>query len=138
LDGRVEGTQEGMSDQTPARAFASALQEFESSGDAGTLVGMFADGAELLRPEVGKSGSSTSDPGAYWEAYRAQFDELSTTFDHVQESDSLAALEWHSTGKLTTGRDITYHGVSLLTLDDGKVSRFATYYDTAAFLESAA
>jgi ketosteroid isomerase-like protein len=124
-----------MTEQTPAQAFAAALQEFESSGDSGTLVSMFADGAELLRPEVGKAGSSTSDPGAYWEAYRAQFEELSTTFDHIQESDSLASLEWHSTGTLSTGRDISYHGVSLLTLDGDKVSRFATYYDTAAFLE---
>ncbi|UMG92124.1 nuclear transport factor 2 family protein [Nocardioides sp. TF02-7] len=102
------------------------------------LLGLFADDAELLRPEVAARGSSTSDPAAYWQAYLDQFDEISTDFDTVREAPRAAWLEWHSTGRLSTGRDVSYSGVSLLDLDDdGRVTRFATYYDTAAFLEPA-
>jgi ketosteroid isomerase-like protein len=124
-----------MSDQTPAQRFQDALRKFESEGDDSDLLEQYAADPELLRPEVDKDGSSTTDPGAFWEAYRAQFSELSTEFTHVEEGDAFASLEWVSRGTLSAGRDIEYAGVSLLTFDDeGRVSRFATYYDTAAFL----
>ena len=124
-----------MSDSTATR-FASALQQLESDGDREALTDLFADDASLERPEVSKSGSSSDDPAGYWQAYADQFDEIRTEFGTVRETDSAAWLEWTSRGTLTTGRGIEYAGVSLLELDDdGKVSRFATYYDTAAFLE---
>lgn len=127
-----------MSDQTPAQRFADALQQFESSGDGDALREQFSDSPELLRPEVDKTGSSSSDTAAFWDAYLEQFDEIRTEFTHVVESDQHAALEWTSTGRLSTGRDIEYRGVSLLSMSgDGRVERFATYYDTAAFLEPA-
>lgn len=127
-----------MSNHTPLRRFAAALQEFESRGDSSALVEMFADGAQLSRPEVSRAGSSTDDPAAYWEAYAAQFDEIRTEFHQTRETDDFGWLEWTSSGSLSTGRDIEYAGVSLLELDDGLVTRFATYYDTAAFLEPTA
>ena len=127
-----------MADQTPARAFADALLAFESGGDASELAALFADGAELVRPEA----SGLDDPGdaeAFWSSYKSQFDEISTEFGEVQEGEDHASLEWTSSGSLTTGRSITYRGVSLLHLDgEGKIDRFATYYDTAAFLEPSA
>ena len=83
-----------MSEDSTARRFMSALDELDSSSDAGSITSLFAENPELLRPEVDKAGSSNQDP------------------DHA--------------------------GVSLLSLDDdGKVKRFSTYYDTAAFLEPA-
>jgi hypothetical protein len=127
-----------MADQTPARAFADALLAFESGGEVSELAGLFADGAELVRPEA----SGLEDPGdaaGFWTSYRNQFDEISTEFGHVQEGEEYASLEWSSSGSLSTGRSITYRGVSLLHLDaDGQIDRFATYYDTAAFLEPSA
>ena len=124
-----------MTDSTATR-FASALQTLESDGDREPLVGLFADDAGLERPEVSKATSSTVDADAYWQAYLDQFDEVRTEFGTVHEDGSGAWLEWSSRGTLSTGRPIEYAGVSLLELDDeGRVTRFATYYDTAAFLE---
>ncbi len=124
------------SDQSPGQRFAAALQQFEQSGNTGDIVSQYAEGAELLRPEVDRTGASGTDPVQFWEAYLAQFSEISTEFFEITECDTHAALEWRSQGSLSTGRDITYAGVSLLTLDgDGLVRRFATYYDTAAFIE---
>ena len=123
---------------TRTQRFADALQKLESSGDTTDLVEQFADGAELTRPEADRSDSET-DPSAFWDAYRSQFDSIETTFSVVDEAGDRGVLEWSSTGSLASGRDIDYRGVSLLTFDDSdKVSRFATYYDTAAFLEPSA
>ncbi len=124
-----------MTDETPGQLFEAALKRLDETGDPAAILERFADGAELHRPEVDKQ-SSTKDAEAFWTAYRKQFDELSTEFTHRAETEEHAALEWQSTGRLAAGRDISYRGVSLLTFDsDGRVTRFATYYDTAAFLE---
>jgi ketosteroid isomerase-like protein len=127
-----------MADQSPARTFADALLAFESGGDVSDLAALFADGAELVRPEA----AGLDDPGdaaEFWSSYLKQFDEIKTEFGHLEEGEDHASLEWSSSGSLTTGRSLTYRGVSLLHLDgDGKIDRFATYYDTAAFLEPSA
>jgi ketosteroid isomerase-like protein len=126
-----------MADQSPARAFADALLAFESGGDVSDLADLFTDGAELNRPEA-TGVENPGDAAAFWTSYRDQFKEISTEFGEVHECEQHASLEWSSSGSLSTGRSITYRGVSLLHLDDdGKVDRFATYYDTAAFLEPA-
>ncbi len=126
-----------MTDDTPGQRFEQALQRLDETGEPDDLLARFADGAELHRPEV-DTQTATADAEAFWKAYRAQFDEISTEFTHRTETDQHAALEWQSRGRLAAGRDITYRGVSLLTFDDtGLVTRFATYYDTAAFLEPA-
>jgi len=127
-----------MSDSARAQRFADALQEFESSGDSADLLSQFAEDAELTRPEADRSDSET-DAAAFWDAYLAQFDSIQTSFAAVEEAGDRGILEWLSTGALSTGRDVDYRGVSLLTFDENdKVSRFATYYDTAAFLEPSA
>ena len=126
-----------MSDETPGQLFEAALHRLDESGDPADILARFADGAELHRPEL-DTQTGLTDAESFWSAYRTQFDELSTEFTHRTETDEHAALEWESKGRLSAGRDITYRGVSLLTLDpSGKVTRFATYYDTAAFLEPA-
>jgi hypothetical protein len=126
-----------MSDETPGQRFEAALRRLDESGDPADILACFADGAELHRPEV-DTRSSTKDAAAFWTAYREQFDELTTDFNHRAETDEHAALEWETRGRLAAGRDIVYRGVSLLTFDgSGTVTRFATYYDTAAFLEPA-
>jgi ketosteroid isomerase-like protein len=123
-----------MTDTARADAFSKALQEMEKSGDAEDLVAQFGDGAELNRPELQHSAGST-DPDKFWSSYREQFSEISTEFTHIAEADDLAVLEWTSKATLAAGRSIEYAGVSLLTFgEDDKISRFATYYDTAAFV----
>ena len=124
-----------MPDSARAQRFADALQKLESSGDSAELLDQFAEGAELSRPEADRSDSET-DASKFWDAYLAQFDTIETSFSAVDEAGDRGVLEWQSSGSLSTGRSIDYRGVSLLTFDDDdKVSRFATYYDTAAFLE---
>ncbi len=120
-----------MSDTSRSQAFAEALRQLEQ-GDDSTLLAMFTDDAELRRPEQDHLGA-VEDADTFWKQYRDQFQDLSTTFERLVDAGDEGILEWHSSGTLRSGRHIDYAGVSLLTFTADKVSRFATYYDTAAF-----
>ncbi|MDF8265957.1 nuclear transport factor 2 family protein [Luteipulveratus flavus] len=93
-------------------------------------------GAGLRRPEVeGARRQDGADPAEFWEHYLSPLASSATEFISVREAGDEAVLEWQSTGELATGRPIEYAGVSLLTFDDqDKIARFATYFDTAAFV----
>ena len=113
--------------------FAAALHDLDSGGDLDTFVAVFADDVELHRPETGQQLDGTDGARAYWKQYLATFDEISSDFSRVVDGE-VGVLEWTSTGRLAGGSPITYTGVSLLDFDgDGRVSRFATYFDTQAF-----
>lgn len=123
-----------MSDTDRSQRFADALQSFER-GEQEPLLDQFADGAELRRPERKHGPGKSADAPTFWQQYSAEFEEIATDFDRVVEEGDEGILEWRSTGRLAAGRDIEYAGVSLLTFDGATVSRFATYYDTAAFVD---
>ena len=122
--------------QDRAARFADALQRYEQDGDLDAFVdGVFADEVELYRPEQQQALSGRDGARQFWQQYRAQFDEIHSEFDRVAEGGDLGVLEWRSEGRRSSGEPISYAGVSLLDLDDaGRVRRFATYFDTAAFL----
>jgi hypothetical protein len=117
-----------------AGSFARALQNFEKTGDVdGFVSAMFADDAALARPETRQEERGTGGARQFWQQYADQFEEISSSFDRVVEGE-VGVLEWTSTGRLAAGTPITYRGVTLLDFaPDGRVARFATYYDTAPF-----
>lgn len=122
-----------------AQQFADALQTLERDEDLDAFLERFSPDVQLVRPEhvhseKGQQAQGIEGARAYWQAYLAQFSEIASTFSRVVDAEALGELEWVSRGTLSTGRQIEYAGVSLLEHDeDGKVTRFATYYDTAAF-----
>ena len=119
-----------------ASAFAEALQTFEQDRDLDAFARVFAPDAELLRPE--QRGGEQGEDGVrtFWQQYLDQFASIRSEFSRVVEAGQLGELEWTSKGSLgsaSEGTEVEYEGVSLLEFDDqGRVSRFATYYDTAA------
>ena len=71
-----------------AREFVAELRRFEQHSDPTALAGLFADDATLMRLDArGERG----DAVAFWEEYRAQFHELSTTFTNVVEVNTSQA-----------------------------------------------
>lgn len=120
-----------------AQQFADALQRLEQDRDLEPILTMFAENVRLVRPEKGGEEQGPQGAHRYWQAYLDQFDEISSTFGRLVDADYCSELEWVSKGRLPTGRPITYAGVSLLEYDeDGRIKRFASYYDTAAFRDS--
>lgn len=122
-----------MSENSRSQRFAEALSALEG-GDEQALLEQFVQDATLQRPERKGSRGESDDAQSFWQEYMGQFENISTEFDRVVEVEDQGILEWHSTGTLATGRAIEYAGVSLLTFGGDGVERFATYYDTAAFI----
>lgn len=123
----------------PTRTFMDALQQAEASNDAEPLVRLFDPAAELENAPRSVTRTGTDGARAFWADYLSAFDRVRSEFTRVLEGDDSATLEWRSDGNLAkTGEPISYRGTSILQFRDGKVSRFATYYDSAAFLPTGA
>lgn len=122
--------------QDRAQHFADALQRYEQDGDLdGFVDAVFSEDVELYRPEQQQSLTGPDGAREFWRQYRAQFAEVRSEFSRIVEGGDLGVLEWRSEGTRSSGDPISYVGVSLLDLDGtGRVRRFATYFDTAAFL----
>ena len=118
-----------------AQTFADQLNELEAGGDVDRFVtAVFATEVELVRPEAHQQLAGQDGARTFWTQYLAHFDSIRSEFSRVADSDGLGVLEWRSTGRLRTGSDIAYAGVSVLDFDgEGLVRRFATYYDTTPF-----
>jgi ketosteroid isomerase-like protein/rubrerythrin len=120
-----------------AQRFVEALRALEERYDLERMVALFDETAEIRNPtddtpRVGQSGARE-----FWRAYRDSFEEIRSDFSNVVETDGTAVLEWTSRGRILGGRPIDYSGVSVIELQDGKVRRFRSYFDTKAFTESA-
>jgi len=122
-----------MSSETAER-FMAALQQAEQRKDASPLVEFFGDDAELSNLAHRQQKHGREGAREFWEGYLAVFDRVSSEFTNVVVSDTGAALEWVARGTLAGGAPIDYEGVSVLETADGRVRRFKTYYDTAAFV----
>ena len=115
------------------KAFAEQLNDLEAGGNVDRFVSeAFHPDAVLVRPELRMQG----EEGArlFWQQYLAYFDSVRSDFSRITDTGLLSVLEWQSKGRLRGGPDITYRGVSVLDFDeDGRITRFATYYDTMPF-----
>lgn len=114
--------------------FIDALHTLEREGDVGALSELVTSEAPVV--SLDGAGGRTGPEGMQelFTQYLAQFETIETTFTAVTESETRAALEWTSAATLKDGHDLTYDGVTILDLEDERVSRFRTIYDSAAFV----
>jgi ketosteroid isomerase-like protein len=123
---------------TLAETFMQTLQQIEGSRDPAPLVALFSDDAELLNLALTEPSRGQTGAQEFWKNYLGAFREVRSTFHRHVATDTDATLEWTSDGRLPDGEPIAYRGVSILEMQDGKVKRFRTYYDSAAFLPGGA
>ena len=124
--------------QTLADRFIAALRQAEESHDPTPLVGLFAAESECQNLTTKQPAKGPDGARNFWAAYLDSFASIKSDFHNVISAADHAVLEWTSTGALPTGKPITYRGVSVLQFDGDKVSRFHTYYDSAAFVSAPA
>lgn len=118
--------------------FMQRLQEVEQTSEVEPLVELFTEDAELLN--LARSQPLQGQDGAhlFWQDYLSVFKHIRSNFTNVVEGNSTAILEWTSEGALSTGEPLRYRGISVIEINNGKVQRFRTYYDSAAFLPQGA
>ena len=112
-----------------ADKFIEALEKLESENDLDTIVSLFADNSEIGNVTVTDTMSGTEGARRFWKNYRDTFDEITSTFHNKISLDGVAALEWTSKGTSKDGSEIDYDGVSILEMEEDKITRFFAYFN---------
>lgn len=115
------------------RNFIEGLWELERNANSDSLLQVFSDDCSVGNVELDHPLQGTAGAARFWEEYRKTFEQLESRFSRITETEQVAVLEWTTQGKLKTGRDITYRGVSILTLEGNKIIDFMAYFDSRHF-----
>lgn len=118
--------------ESVSESFIAALRGLEKNRDADTLASLFAENAEVgnvIAPEKFRGVDGARD---FWTKYRDTFDTIESSFSTTIEGGGHAALEWTTQASGRDGEKITYEGVSILEIENGKIRRFHAYFDPAA------
>ena len=112
-----------------ADKFVEALRELEEDRDVEALVEIHTEDCDVSNVAVPKTFSGHEGLREFWTSYRDTFGEMRSEFRNVFADDAgHAALEWNTSGD-ANGNDVSYDGVSLLEIENGKVSRFRACFD---------
>jgi ketosteroid isomerase-like protein len=108
--------------------FTNALHRLEETSDVDDITALFSDDAVLSNPLAIHDADEGGAAKAFWTAYRAPFEEISSEFVNIVEGDGTAILEWRSDGKVR-GQAVSYSGVSVLEFANDRISSFRAYFD---------
>jgi ketosteroid isomerase-like protein len=112
-----------------AQKFVEALWKLEQDRDVEALVEIHTDDCDVGNVAVPRTFSSLDGLREFWTSYRDTFGEMKSEFRNVFADESgHAALEWNTSAQ-ANGNEVSYEGVSLLEIQNGKVSRFRAYFD---------
>ena len=112
-----------------ADGFIEALRKLEEDRDVEALVEIHSEDCEVGNVSVPETFRGHDGLREFWTEYRKTFGEMKSTFRNVFATEEGAALEWTTEGT-SNGDAVSYDGVSILEIEDGKVSRFMAYFDT--------
>ena len=109
--------------------FVEALHKLEEDRDVEALVAIHTEDCEVGNVSVPQTFRGHDGLREFWTEYRKTFGEMKSTFRNVFATEDGTALEWTTQGT-SNGEDVSYDGVSILEIEDGKVRRFMAYFDT--------
>ena len=118
-----------MAETETTRQFIAALAALERERNVEQITELFAPESDVGNIVSSREFSGVDGARAFWETYRDTFREVTSTFRNVIVGDGRAALEWTTTGTSAAGAPISYEGVSILEMADGKITRFRAYFD---------
>jgi|SRR3712207_1527129 len=111
-----------------ADSFVEALRKLEENEDVEALVEVHTDDCEVGNVAVSQTFRGHEGLREFWTSYRSTFGEMRSEFRNVFATEEGAALEWTTKGT-SNGDSVSYDGVSILEIEDGKVRRFMAYFD---------
>ena len=118
-----------------ADKFVEALWKLEEDRDVEALVEVHAEDCDVGNVAVPRTFEGHDGLREFWTSYRDTFGNMKSEFRNVFADEAgHAALEWNTSGD-ANGKDVSYDGVSLLEIEDGKVSRFRAYFDPRTVTE---
>jgi ketosteroid isomerase-like protein len=125
----MEYEEPAMAEAETTRQFIDALQVLERDRDPTGITNLFTENSEVGNIVSSRDFIGLAGAREFWETYRDTFGEVASTFRNVIVSDGRAALEWTTMGTSAAGAPISYEGVSILEMADGKITRFCAYFD---------
>ncbi|HLL38913.1 MAG TPA: nuclear transport factor 2 family protein [Rubrobacteraceae bacterium] len=121
--------------QEVAERFKEALWKLEEDRDVEALVEIHAEDCSVGNVAVPKTFDGHGGLREFWTNYRNTFDEMKSEFRNVFADEAgHAALEW-TTNATEDDKNVSYAGVSILEIEDGKVKRFMAYFDPRSLTE---
>ncbi|MDP8972634.1 MAG: nuclear transport factor 2 family protein [Actinomycetota bacterium] len=121
--------------QEVAERFKEALWKLEEDRDVEALVEIHAEDCSIGNVAVPKTFDGHEGLREFWTNYRNTFDKMKSEFRNVFADEAgHAALEW-TTDATEDDKSVSYAGVSILEVEDGKVKRFMAYFDPRSLTE---
>ena len=118
-----------------ANRFVEALRKLEEDRDVEPLVEIHTEDCDVGNVAVPRTFSGHEGLREFWTGYRDTFGGMRSEFRNVfADGAGHAALEWNTSGD-ASGNDVSYDCVSLLEIEDGRVSRFRAYFDPRTLSE---
>jgi hypothetical protein len=111
--------------------FIEALEKLEETGDVEKIASLFSETGEIGNVTLTKNLSGVKGAKEFWTNYRQTFDTVKSTFKNIIITDGTAALEWTSEGTTSSGNKFNYEGVSVLEVENEKITRFFAYFNPA-------
>lgn len=112
-----------------AEQFIEALHKLEEDRELDPIVATYSEDCEVGNIIVPEKFKGPDGARRFWSEYRDTFGEIHSSFRNVIASDGSAALEWTTKATSADGDPLEYDGVSILEIEDGKVTRFRAYFN---------
>ncbi len=112
-----------------AEQFIEALHKLEEDHELDPIVATYSEDCEVGNIIVPEKFKGPDGARRFWSEYRDTFGEIHSSFRNVIASDGSVALEWTTKATSADGDPLEYDGVSILEIEDGKVTRFRAYFN---------
>jgi ketosteroid isomerase-like protein len=114
--------------EATAKKFIDALGKLEAERDLDTICALFADDCDIANV-ITEDNDRQTGAREFWQSYRDNFADVKSTFRNEIIADNRAALEWDTTGTSSEGNEFEYDGVSILEIEEDKITRFRAFFD---------
>lgn len=114
--------------ENTAKIFIDALHKLEDARDLDTIAALFADDADVANV-ITEDNDKQENAREFWQKYRDNFGEVKSVFRNEIITENRAALEWNTAGTSIEGKEFEYDGVSILEIENDKITRFRAYFD---------
>jgi len=116
--------------QEVAYRFVEALAAVEQEGELEPMIETFAEGCEIGTPTHAEKLHGIDGAREFWTIYRSAFRNVRSTLRNIIIGSNSFALEWTARAMDSSGKVLTYDGVSIADICAGRITRFRSYFDT--------
>lgn len=116
--------------QEVAYRFVEALAAVEKGGELEPMIDTFAEGCEIGTPAHAEKLHGREGAREFWTMYHSAFRNVHSTLRNIIIGSNSFAVEWTAQAVDSSGKVLTYDGVSIADTCADRITRFRSYFDT--------